>query len=375
MTEMEHGAPGGVPEVGGVEPEGYRAAMEGCALVERPPRAWITVTGRDPAGMLSGIATGTIPDRPTMRDEGGLRGQGFYSAVLTPKGRMITDLRIFPLVEGDPDFDAEAEHPGYLLDLPRTGLEGLQDHFRRFLPPRLARARDRSDAYGVLTVVGPDAAALVSREAFGLRLGAEELEALEEDEFLELDAGGGMRVRAVGCGDVEPPALDLLSDSGTISSLVDRLKGAGAVPAGPGVWDVLRVEAGRPAYGPDMDDSVIPVEAGIQDRAIDYGKGCYTGQEVVVMIRDRGQPPRQLRGLLLGDQPPPEPGTELFAPGRERAAGEIRTAVPSPGLGQTVALAYVRREVEVPGTVHVAGPDGPTAEVRELSGPGWGSAA
>lgn len=351
----------------------YRAATEACALVERLPRAWMTVTGRDPSGMLGGIATGTLPDRPETPEEGVRAGRGFYSAILTPKGRMVTDLRIYPLLDGDPDFDGEAEDPGYMLDLPRTGLEGVQDHFRRFLPPRLARARDRSDAFGLLTLVGPRAAELASREAFGLRLGSEELESLEEDAFLELDGGGGMRVRAVRSGDVGPLALELFTDPASASALAERLEGAGVPRAGPETWDILRVEAGRPEYGPDMDDTVIPVEAGIQDRAIDYGKGCYTGQEVVVMIRDRGKVPRLLRGLLLGSQPPPEPGTQLFAPDRDRPAGEVRTAVPSPRLGQTAALAYVRREVDVPGTVHLGAPDGPPVDVRELTGPEWGA--
>lgn len=355
----------------------YRAATQGAALFDRSDRARLLVAGRDPAAMMGGILTGTVPGSAAAGEaEGILRGRGHYSAVLTPKGRMVTDLRIFP-VAGD----------SFLLDLPRAGLPGLLDHFRRFLPPRLARAEDRSGELAMLTLAGPGAAALASREALEGRVGEDDLLALEEDGFVELAAGaagageadgagsptggGGWGPRVIRCGEVWPPTFDLLGETGWVTSLWERLRGAGAVPAGRGGWETLRVEAGRPAYGPDMDDGTIPVEAGIHHRAIDYEKGCYTGQEVVVMIRDRGRVNRHLRGLLLGSEPTPSPGTELYIPGRERPGGEVRTAVQSPRFGQTIALGYLRRELEVPGTARLGRPDGPAVEVREVTAEGW----
>jgi folate-binding protein YgfZ len=95
-----------------------------------------------------------------------------------------------------------------------------------------------------------------------------------------------------------------------------------------------------------MDDRTIPVEAGIHERAIDYGKGCYTGQEVIVRIRDRGHVNRHLRQLMLGEVAPPPPGTELHVEGGAKPVGSITTAVRSPRFGQTVALGWVRRGVE-----------------------------
>jgi folate-binding protein YgfZ len=136
-----------------------------------------------------------------------------------------------------------------------------------------------------------------------------------------------------------------------VAALRKALEEGGAEEAGADAWEVLRVEAGRPAYGPDMDDGTIPVEAGIHDRAIDYQKGCYTGQEVIVRIRDRGHVNRTLRLLHLGDVNPPSPGSDLFDPTSdrpERAVGWITSAVRSPRFEETVALGYVRREVEEP---------------------------
>jgi folate-binding protein YgfZ len=95
-----------------------------------------------------------------------------------------------------------------------------------------------------------------------------------------------------------------------------------------------------------MDDGTIPIEAGIHDRAIDYEKGCYTGQEVIIRIRDRGHVNRHLRQLLLGDVPTPANGTELLSEDSDKVVGWITSAVLSPKFEQTVALAYVRRGVE-----------------------------
>jgi folate-binding protein YgfZ len=113
------------------------------------------------------------------------------------------------------------------------------------------------------------------------------------------------------------------------------------------VWTTLRVEAGRPVFGTDMDEDTIPTEAAIEDRAIDHRKGCYTGQEVIVRIRDRGHVNRRLHRLVLGDVPTPASGAELLAAdGSGKVVGRITSAVLSPKLGGVVVLAYVARGVE-----------------------------
>ena len=131
-----------------------------------------------------------------------------------------------------------------------------------------------------------------------------------------------------------------------MSALWKALVKDGGRPAGLGVWSTLRVEAGRPVFGLDMDDGTLPPEAGIVERAIDQTKGCYTGQEIIVRIRDRGHVNKALRRLELGDVPAPARGTELLAPdGSGKVVGEIRSAVQSPRFGGTIALAYIRRGV------------------------------
>ena len=312
---------------------GYEAARAGLALFRRTDRRRLRVHGRAPRQMLNGILTGTLPEPPTVDDDGVASGLATYHAVLTPKGRMITDAWAF--LPGDEETD------GFLLDLPQAGAQAFAEHLRKVLPPRFARHEDVSEATGMLVVAGPEAASVLSRLAFGLRVDPDTLVGLEEGAWVRLGADGVMAART---REVDAEAYSLIGTADAVGALGRRVLEAGAVEATQGDWETLRVESGRPAFGVDMTDATIPVEAGIHDRAIDYDKGCYTGQEVIVRIRDRGHVNRHLRRLLLGDVPAPEPGTELFAPGGgDKAVGWITSAVVSPREGGVVALAYVRR--------------------------------
>ena len=342
---------------------GYRAALAHAAAAPRPDRMLLRVVGRDPVGMLQGILTNSVP-APAPPPEGGVsRGRASYAAVLTPKGRMVADLRVF---RGP----RENEEEGLLLDVPAAALEGLTAHLKQYLPPRFAKVVTETPRLGTLTVVGPDAAALLTREALGLRVDAHELDALAEDAWIRLE-GEGDGVLVARSGELSAPAYDVIAERGTAESLLARLLEAGAATLDPGARALLRVEAGRPEWGAELDPETIPPEAGIDVRAIDHGKGCYTGQEVIVRIRDRGHVNRCLRGLKLGGAPLPARGTELWVPGKERAVGAVTTAVRSPRAEGGLALAYLRREVEVPGEVRVGGPDGPPVAAVALDADWW----
>ncbi len=312
---------------------GYRAAREGLAMFLQPARRRLRVHGRAPRQMLNGILTGTLPGPPEVDEDGVASGIATYHTVLTPKGRMITDAWV--LLPGDEEAD------GFVLDLPQAGTQAFLEHLAKVLPPRFARYEDVSDALGMLALAGPQVESALSRLAFGLRVDPEALGALEEGGWVRLGADG---LTAVRTREVDVEAFLVLGPADAVAALSRRLAGEGAVEATPQDWDVLRVEAGRPAFGVDMTDATIPVEAGIHDRAIDYQKGCYTGQEVIVRIRDRGHVNRHLRRLFLGAVDVPAPGTELLPPGGgDKPVGWITSAVASPKEGGVVALAYVRR--------------------------------
>ncbi|HIA74384.1 MAG TPA: aminomethyl transferase family protein [Gemmatimonadetes bacterium] len=312
----------------------YKAATEGLAIFDRSHRGRLVITGQAPGRMLGGILTGRIPDPPSLVAEGLLGGLATYHGVLTSKGRMITDL--WAVLTG-----AENE-AGFLLDIPVAGVAGLIGNLQKFLPPRFAIAEDVSDALGMITVVGPEAAGTLSRLALSLRVEAGDLTVLQEGAWRLMgpDLTDGLLVMK--SEEVWPEAYSVLGAAEALQEFWRTLVDDGAVPAGLGVWSTLRVEAGRPVFGTDMDEQTIPIEAGIHKRAIDYEKGCFTGQEVIIRIRDRGHVNRRLRWLRLGDVPTPRSGAELCAEDSDKVVGFITSAVQSPKFGEVLGLAYVR---------------------------------
>lgn len=338
----------------------YQAAVGSAAVLDRSHRSRLAVSGRAPVRMLGGVITNSIPPPPEPTSSGLLAGRAAYSAVLIPKGRMVTDLVV--AWRG-----TREDRHGLWLHVPAAGHEPLLAHLRKFLPPRFAFVDDLTETTGTLTVAGPDAARLVET-ALGIAPG----------ELGELDARGclltgpppdGLLVARL--AEVRLPAFDLLGDRAALSRLGAEVVRLGAAPTGMGVFETLRIEAGRPDFGLDMDDRTIPTEAGIDARAIDHGKGCYTGQEVIVRIRDRGRVNRHLRGLLLGDAPTPASGTPLYSGGKAKPVGQVTSAAMSPAFGQTIALGFVRREVVPPAELRLESPDGAAVAVRALGEDGW----
>jgi folate-binding protein YgfZ len=144
---------------------------------------------------------------------------------------------------------------------------------------------------------------------------------------------GGVQVREI----VTDAGVDIVCDAAD----VDRVKAAlDAVECSEDAAEIVRVESGRPRYGIDLDDTVIPQEAGLNERAVSFEKGCYVGQETVARLYYRGKPNRRLMGLRSAERL--EPGTELSRDGKVVAV--VRSSVVSPEQGP-IALAFVRREV------------------------------
>jgi folate-binding protein YgfZ len=334
----------------------YRAIRDAVGVVDRHDLAQLRLWGRDPVKMLHGLITNDLLNAEP--------GQGVYAAMLTPKGRTIAELRAF--TRRTPD-GVEV-----LVDLPREALEGTREQLKKYVPPMFARWEEVSERMGVIGVYGPR-----SRELASLVLGAE-IPPLAEDAFVEAEWGGAgepARVVVVGtryAGGEE--GFDLFAPAPALPTLWRALlaDGAalGALPVGYAALEALRVEAGRPRYGHELTDETIPTEAfestGLMPRAVSFSKGCYTGQEVIVRIAHRGHVNRNLRGLLLGDAPLPTPGTPLVHPETGREMGRTATAVHSPQMGQTVALAMVRRELGPGGAVRVGGADGLEATITNL---------
>ncbi|HVE46876.1 MAG TPA: glycine cleavage T C-terminal barrel domain-containing protein [Acidimicrobiales bacterium] len=166
----------------------------------------------------------------------------------------------------------------------------------------------------------------------------------------------GPRAKEVDLGSVEGVVVVEVSWPGLAG--IDLIGPDVSVPpgvheCGPKAWDVVRIEAGIPMMGSELTEKTIPAEAGVVERAVSFTKGCFTGQELVARIDSRGgNVPRHLRGVVLtGDTVTPPPGAVLVVNGKE--VGSLTSAAASPGGAGTVALAYVRREIEPPADAQV----------------------
>lgn len=320
-------------------PVGYDAAHEGALVVDRTDRALIRVTGREPVKMIHGLVTNDVAGAPEDR--------GVYALLLTPKGKMLADLRIFRR----PD--------GLLLECDADARDNVTDTLRKFVPPLFAKW-SISDGFAEVGAYGPRAAERVA-QALGIDLPAE---APEHAVFVAPAESGELLVVRTAYAGVD--GWDAIGPAAAIDGLRAALLDAGATRGGLGALDVLRIEASRPRWGAELTQDVIPLEAGLREIAISEKKGCYTGQEVIVRILHRGHVNWHLRGMLLGDSPPPEPGAVLLDPAEGRKLGRITSACASPRHGQTIGLGYARRELTLPATLRLERADGPEVTVVEL---------
>ena len=317
----------------------YRALTESCGLIDRSERGKLALNGSGAVAFLNGQITNELVG---LRD-----GEGCYAAFLTHRGKMLGDLRV--LAVGGEGGEAPAE---LLLDTERVALQELFDMIRRFKVGHEFELEKRTLQSSLLSLLGPAADQVAGRAA------AQPLE-LPSAEHAHLRATiGGRSARLVRTS--APAGVDVLCDAGDREVVEAALLAAGAQPVSEAAGEIVRVEHGRPRYGVDLDDSVIPQEAGLNERAVSFTKGCYVGQETVARLHYRGRPNRHLRGLLLSEA---LAGGEQLHVG-ERAVGRVSSAVSSPARGP-IALALVRREVE-PGARVAAGEQGATATVVEL---------
>lgn len=275
-------------------------------LIERTDRVVTRMYGRDPVRMIQGLITNDVANAPV--------DAPVYAAFLTPKGRMIGDARVIRRDNNDVWIETAA-----------AAMENIEANLKQTVPPLFARAERLQDAR-VIGVYGDGAESVEIPGA--LRLATSYLR----------EPGFDFIVR----GDVQLPDVDRMS--------LDE-------------FEVLRIEAGSPKWGAELSEDVIPLEAGLRQAAISETKGCYTGQEIIIRILHRGHVNRHLRGLLLGDAPVPAAAAEVLRGSDQKVVGKITSACASPLLQQTIAMAYIRREVE-PGASVVVG--GCNAEVIEL---------
>jgi folate-binding protein YgfZ len=316
-----------MPEIAtAVELDGqYRALREGAGIVDRSERGKLRVSGSEAADYLQGQLTNDL--------EALSPGEGCYAALLDRKGHMRADLRVLRV--GDEEL---------WLDTEEIATGTLMRHLETYKIGRDVEIADVTAELALLSVIGPAAAEVTGAGPLA-----------PEHAHRELDLGG-VRCRAVAAD----AGIDLIVPRPDAIAVLALLLETDAVEVTEAAAEILRVESGRPRFGAEMTEATIPAEAGIDERAVSFTKGCYIGQETVARLHHRGKPNRHLRGLRL--EQPASAGEEIRL--GERQLGSIGTACVSPARGP-IALAIVRREA-TPGDRVSVGDQGASAELVEL---------
>lgn len=298
----------------------YDAARTTGVVFDVSTRGKIELVGSEAGVFLHNLSTNDVKTLPI--------GQGCETFFCTATAKVVAHGWIW---RGEP----EGKRERLWLDLdPGLGAKVYQ-HLDRYLISEDVTLTDRSEEWGQLHVVGPRAAELLAAAG--------------------VDPGAWM-VRHV--DPLGLPGCDVVGSASEMVLLRDKLLAAGAQSGDAETLDVLRVEAGTPLYGVDLDDTTFAPEVNRTAQAISYNKGCYLGQEPIVMARDRGVVPRVFVGLRLEQCVPA--ASLLYRDGKE--AGRVTSCVQSPRFG-AIALGYVRRgsqkpetgvEVETGGVRHAA---------------------
>src|SRR5262252_8389108 len=248
-----------------------------------------------------------------------------------------------------------------LLSLPGDVKDTVLARLDQFIFSEDVQLGDVTATFGQVAVVGPDAARLVSSLTDDSQ--SARLSSLPEHGNLR-SAIAGQPAIVTRVTDVGEPGFEIYIERAGIGPLKTRLLDAGVVELDGATAEVLRVEAGVPEFHRDMDEETIPLEAGIESRAISQTKGCYVGQEVIIRVlhRGHGRVARKLVGLTLDGDVIPARGSIVKSD--QKDVGEITSSVRSIALDKPIALGYLQRDFLAPGTqVSI---DGTRAVVTQL---------
>jgi len=304
----------------------YQAVRQSVGLSDLSHRGKIRVTGDDRVKWLQGLISNDIlPLQP---------GQGRYSSFLTHKGKMLGYFRVFTLPDSL-----------WLEDVGEVGEATFQALRKFLLYGTKAKMENCAESWGLLLISGPKACATVS-SAFGVEMGD-----LKPLTAIAAQIGGHasfvLRTEETGEDDVE-----ILLPAEALGTAWERLLKAGSTygikAVGGHAREALRIEAGLPMAGPDLNEEIVPPEANLEGKAFSLNKGCYPGQEVVARMDTYGNVRRHLAGLAINGSMIPPRGAKIYSGDRE--VGWISSATTSPQLKAPIALAFPLRDFSGPGT-------------------------
>ncbi len=302
-------------------PDDYAALHESAVIGTVAPRGQLAVAGPDRAAFLQGLLTNDTASLAA--------GSGCYAAWLTPQGRMLCDVHVFE--SGDM----------MLLDVPAAGVEQTAQRLEQFHFTEDVQIATLASLRAVW-IHGPAAARMLASVAGG---GDYAVWMQYQNARVEL---AGVSVVIGRVDQLAVPGFVIYADAQQEDEVTASLASAGALHATPATLEAARIEASYPVYGIDMTPDTIPLEAGIEDRALSLTKGCYVGQEVIIRVlhRGHGRVARRLVRLQVGGDAP-QKDAKVFSGDRE--VGFITSSAKSPRLG-AIALGYVHRDFVAPGT-------------------------
>lgn len=309
-----------VPDHYGDPKKEHLGIREHLGLVDQSQRGRLALKGKDRIEFLHGMVTNDI--------ENLAEHQGCYAVITNSKAKMISDCRIYSLPNQ------------LLLDLEPGMIKKVYDHLDRYIIASDVTLEDLTETFGLLSLYGPESSDVLTK--------ALELDQLPKDEYssqsIKVDDLDLLCVRNEVTGEI---GYDLYIPTEGLEKLFDKLCQAGARLAGWTALETLRIEAGIPRYGLDMDESHFPMEAQLNQRAISETKGCYIGQETVARALAQGKMSRLLVGLEIKAEVLPRKNQAIMK--EDRAIGKITSAAQSPTIGKSIALGYVHRDFSSPG--------------------------
>ena len=294
----------------------HRAVRQGVGVIDLSHRGRLRLTGRDRATYLHRIISNDV--------EGLSVGEGNYATILTNRGKIIANMKVY-VFEDSIGIETNAETTSILYQ-----------ELDKYLIADDVTMEILTDSTGTVGVHGPKSAELL-HDAYGF-----DVEGLTEYQSLvaEIDGRYVVCVRANETGEI---GYNLCTKSESVEWLWDTTltkgRGFGAEPVGLTALNSLRIEAGIPQFGAELDDLIFPLEAELE-QAISYEKGCYIGQEIVARMKYRGHPNRLLRGFEITGNTPPQKGDRLVDGDKE--IGWLTSAVVSPTFEKTIGLGYIR---------------------------------
>ena len=303
----------------------HRAFIETAGVIDLSARGRVCLLGADRLRFLHGQVTNDVNKLEV--------GQGCYAAIISGKGRMQADLNIFRLQDE------------VLLDFEPGLTATIIERLEKYIIADDVQVVDVDPHYGLLSVQGPKSAEVVARLELGEPVPEKPL------NFVKVADATLGDIYVVNHPRLGSAGFDLFVPVAALGAVADKLvlaaKQSGGCACGWTAFDAARIEAGVPRFGVDMDETNLPPEAGLEAKAVSYNKGCYIGQEVIARIRTYGQVAKALRGLKLSGGLPSR-GDKLVKDGKE--VGYITSALHSPKLNEPIALAYVRKECNQPGS-------------------------